>query len=166
MNQLFCDGGVIRKNPSTIGGTWAFRLLEDGEVIREHAAIVIPAHICLDTVSNNLAEMLALINGMEELPRYWKGTIYSDSMVTLGRAFQGWKWNGIPDAIRERFRLARLRLVYWGTEEISYVLLAGHPTRAQLAAGTGHSGLPVNIHNVWCDKACNMLSEQFLAVPF
>lgn len=166
MNQLFCDGGVIRKNPSTIGGMWAFRLLEDNEVIREHASIVFPAHIGLDAVSNNLTEMLALINGLEALPRDWKGTIYSDSQVTLGRAFMGWKWNGIPEPIKERFRLARLRLVYWDTEEISYVLLAGHPTRAQLAAGTGHSGLPVNIHNIWCDKACNMLAEQFLAVPF
>jgi hypothetical protein len=92
------------------------------------------------------------------------GTIYSDSQVTLGRAFLGWKWHNIPLWLYDRFGFVRKALVNW--DKIEWVLLDGHPTKAQLAAGIGKRGHPVDKNNVWCDEMCQSLSAQFQAVPF
>lgn len=84
-NQLYCDGGVIEKNPSKKGGTWAAKLIQGGKVVRARGGIITPAQAQMETVSNNLTEMLALVRGLEMLPDDWSGTVYSDSQVTLGR---------------------------------------------------------------------------------
>lgn len=60
-NALFCDGGVISKNPSTIGGTWAARLVIEDKPVRHDSGIVFPLDIYGEPVSNNLTEMLALL---------------------------------------------------------------------------------------------------------
>lgn len=158
MNQLYVDGGVIGKNPSSIGGTWAARLVMNGTVIREASGVITPAEAGLPAITNNLTEMLALVSGLEMIPNTtW--TIYSDSQVTLGRAFDGWKWSNIPPWLHERYRVQRTALDW---SKLSYVLLAGHPIQAQLAAGVGRHGLPVSIHNVWCDKACREAGSALL----
>lgn len=151
--SLYCDGGVIGSNPSPIGGTWAWRTVAGDEVIKSDSGVITPEGAGMMAISNNLTEMLAVLNGLQDLPAGFAGTIYSDSQVTLGRLFQGWKWNNIPQWMHLIFQTQIKRLVFWG--EIRHVLLAGHPTRAQLAAGVGHSGLPVSEHNVACDRACS-----------
>lgn len=111
-------------------------------------------------VTNNQTEMLALIVGLEQLPAGFRGTIYSDSQVTLGRVFMGWKWKNIPGWMHRRYQKQRARLLDW--DEIKYVLLDGHPTKAQLQAGRGKRGHPVSEHNVWCDEACRKAGEAFM----
>src|SRR5574338_1198510 len=104
MNGLYVDGGVIGKNPSTQGGTWAARLMRDAFVVCEIKGVVTPKEAKLKEITNNLTEMLALIRGLQLLPTAWTGTIFSDSMVTLGRVFEGWKWNGIPPWMHRDFQ--------------------------------------------------------------
>lgn len=160
MNELFCDGGVVGANPSPFGGTYAWRRVEDGVVIAEGARFISTADARVPAVTNNLTEMLALIKGLECLPADWQGTVLSDSQITLGRAFMGWKWNNIPAWVHHRFQTGRARLVHYDAFE--HVLLAGHPTRAQLAAGVGRHGYRVSEHNVWCDKACGVAGQEAL----
>lgn len=159
-NQLYCDGGVISANPSIIGGTWAVRLLEAGAVVLESSGVITPAQAKLPSITNNLTEMAALVKGLSLLPANWRGTIYSDSQVTLGRAFEGWKWNNIPACLYECFGKQAARLMHW--KEIQYVLLDGHPTKAQLESGKGKRGHPVSEHNVWCDHACGQEAKNYL----
>lgn len=160
-NQLYVDGGVIKINPSSIGGTWAARLVEDDKVKGEWSGAITPDQARMPAISNNLTEMLALVRGLEMLPFDWRGTVYSDSAVTLGRAFQSWRWNNVPRWLYDAFGNQCARLVHWN--QIHYVLLDGHPTKAQLAAGLGKRGHPVSEHNVWCDKACCAAAERFLS---
>jgi hypothetical protein len=44
------------------------------------------------------------------------------------------------------------------------VLLDGHPTQAQLAAGVGKRGHPVSAHNVACDRACTAQANRVRAM--
>jgi len=159
MNELYADGGVIDKNPSAIGGTWAYRIVSSPKPIIFLVGYITPKRAKLPSITNNLTEMLALVRGLEALPTDWVGTVYSDSQITLGRAFEGWKWNGIPDWLHHDYQDARKHLLHW--DQINHILLSGHPTRAQLAAGIGKNGRPVSIHNVWCDKACSEMAKTY-----
>jgi ribonuclease HI len=114
----------------------------------------------MPVVTNNLTEMLAALKAINYVPADWAGRIYSDSQVTLGRLFMGWKWSNVPPAMHQVYQLLRRRLVNW--ERIEYVLLDGHPTKAELLAGIGKRGHPVSEHNAWCDEACRLAGEQFL----
>jgi ribonuclease HI len=159
MNYLYTDGGVININPSPIGGTWAFRIVSDNKVICERGGVITPVQAGLPKITNNLTEMLAVIRGLQELrvAPDWTGTICSDSMITLGRIFDGWKWTGIPLWLHKEYQAVRLHFRCW--DEIDHILLSGHPTKSQLMAGIGRGGRPVSIHNVWCDKECSKQSE-------
>lgn len=158
--DLYCDGGVIGSNPSSIGGTYAWLMVgEDGQT--RGKANVLTVEKNGGPVTNNQTEMLAVLRGLEHCPSDWTGTIYSDSAVTLGRIFSGWKWNNIPEWMHLLFREQRQRLTNW--EHIKHVQLDGHPTRAQLVSGVGKRGNPVSEHNVWCDKACRWAGEEWLS---
>lgn len=160
MNQLFVDGGVIIKNPSTVGGTWAWRLVTDDIVVREGSGVITPQQAEMATISNNLTEMLALVRGLQALQSTWRGDICSDSQITLGRAFNGWKWTNIPAWLHREFHRERTRLVTWN--RLRPLLHQGHPTRDELAWGKGYKGYPVSKHNVACDKACGERALEFL----
>ncbi len=161
ITELYVDGGVIASNPSAIGGTYAVRLIyDDGQVYGYSGVLSARNMETGGLVTNNQTEMLALLHGLSSLPDDWQGTIYSDSAVTLGRAFQGWKWTNIPEWMHEKYRKQRRNLIYW--DQIKWVLLDGHPTRAQLIAGIGKRGHPVSEHNVWCDHACTEAGQRFL----
>jgi ribonuclease HI len=146
---LYADGGVIGRNPSDAGGTFAWCHVDEADQRIKAMSGVIRPWASMPRITNNLTEMVALVLGMEALPAEWDGTVYSDSQITLGRVFRGWKMDGIPFALQRRAITARQRL-----GPVDFVLLDGHPTRAQLAAGIGKRGQPVSEHNVWCDHAC------------
>ena len=112
------------------------------------------------SITNNLTELLAMIYGLEKLPADFKGTICSDSQITLGRVFWGWQWSNIPGWMHQRFQVARGRLQNFGL--ITPLQLDGHPTEAQLEARIGKRGNPVSIHNVWCDRACGEAGQNYL----
>jgi ribonuclease HI len=163
IEKLFCDGGCIDRNPSESGGTWAYRRVRTvggvDTVVFEDSAVVTPLNAGMPKVTNNLTEMLAALRGLSCLPRDWAGDLCSDSQITLGRLFWGWKWTGIPSWMHQEYQKQRSRFTDWSM--ITPVLLAGHPTKAQLTAGIGHHGHPVSIHNVACDRMCNERAAEF-----
>lgn len=156
--SAYADGGVIGANPSSIGGVWAWcHVDEAGRRIATDSGVTLP-RASLPLITNNLTEMIALVRCLEALPAGWSGTVYSDSQVTLGRLFQGWKMNGIPPVLMRQGSAAveRLRTIHW-------ILLDGHPTKAQLAAGIGKRGNLVSEHNVWADAECNRRAREYQA---
>lgn len=155
---VYCDGGVIQVNPSPYGATWACVLVDSaGAVLHEAYGVIDDG---MPSYTNNLAEFAAVVQALELLPDGWRGTVYSDSAVTLGRFFAGWKMTGIPLWLIQRGAAARKRLDW---QHVAHVLLDGHPTRAQLAAGIGKRGSPVSIHNVTCDALCGRVAREWLA---
>lgn len=159
INELYVDGGVIRKNPSPIGGTWAARVISNKVVVAEYCGVITPDHAKMTTISNNLTEMLALVRGLEFLPSDWIGTVFSDSEVTLGRAFKGYKWGGIPNWLEREFRRQKARLLNW--HDFEYVNLQGHPTIDEIKAKISKTGRPVSHHNKWCDDACSRAGNDY-----
>ena len=161
---LYADGGVILKNPSVIGGTWAWCAVDaEGNRVIERGGSV-PAKDGYP-ITNNHMEQIAVTLALEAMPDGWSGTVYSDSMIALGRVFQGWKLKNLPTNVAQRSAGAVARL-----GKIETVLLQGHPTKADLASGIGKKrGFPVSIHNVWCDEECGRQARAYLekqrAVP-
>lgn len=155
---VYCDGGVIEKNPSPYGGTFAFCAVdENGQRVYKRSDVLPNAYLQVDACTNNLSEMWALMAALEYLPQGWSGKVYSDSQITLGRVFWGWKWTNIPASVRERTMEA-----YRCLGELEPVLLCGHPTQAELKAGVGKRGYPVSVHNVWCDLQCKKWAKYWL----
>ena len=155
---IYTDGGVCGKNPSHIGGTWAWcgADLEGNRIVEASGAIPAPVG---HPITNNHTEQIAIALALEAMPDGWSGTVYSDSEVALGRAFKSWRIRNLPHNVIERTAEAVARL---GT--IEPVLLQGHPTKADLECGIGaRRNLPVSIHNVWCDKACQKAKEKLFA---
>lgn len=154
---LYADGGVIGANPSPIGGTWAWCLVDaTGQRVCEYFGTLLTSPD-LPFVTNNVTELVALVNGLEALPHGWSGTVYSDSWVSLQRVFLAARLKNVPQWLVDRLHaLQRSRKL----ASMSYVLLDGHPTKAQLAAGVGKRGAPVSIHNVWCDEACTKVARE------
>jgi ribonuclease HI len=97
---LYADGGVIGHNPSKIGGTWAFVIVDEkGKVLHKDAGVYVPEEMGTSTVTNNQTELVAILLGMQwaNARRIKIKTVFSDSQITLGRMFQGWSLKNIPD---------------------------------------------------------------------
>ncbi len=161
ITHLYADGGVIGKNPSAVGGTWAWIAVDErDQMVTSDSSNITPHQAQVSEVTNNVSELCAILFGLTHMPTSWAGTVCSDSMVSLGRVFEGWKWNNVPGFLHQRYQLERARLVNWA--QIRHVLLDGHPTRAQLAAGVGKRGHPVSRWNVECDRMCALAGERYL----
>lgn len=167
MTILYADGGVINKNPSLLGGTWAYVIVSDNDkvIIKKASGVVTKAEIGTP-VTNNQMEFLAVVRGLANVydPSELK-EVRSDSNVTLGRIFKDWSITNIPDWILEERNQAvkRYKKKGWSNGlEVKHTLLSGHPTAIQLESGVGRNGHPVSIWNVWCDKMCNEEAWEFL----
>lgn len=160
---LYTDGGVIQRNPSPIAGTWAFVLVAENGSIEKNSGVILPSEWGLTEITNNQTEMYAMLMGLCAVSESEEGVVVCpDSMVTLGRCFLGYRWKNIPPAMHEIYQRERKRLDrYWSTYKT--ILLAGHPTRAQLATGFGKHGYPVSEYNVMCDQMCREAGEKYLA---
>ena len=159
MLSIFSDGGVLGRNPSTAGGTWAWCHVRDDEIVRSASGIVTPDEIGLPTVTNNLTELLALLLAYESLPAEdSEGCVgHTDSQVTMFRFRPKCKkYEGVPSALVNRVKAVVLR------HQPKIVLLGGHPSQAELRAGMGKRGLPCSKWNCWCDDACNKRAKAFL----
>jgi hypothetical protein len=143
ITELYIASGCIASNPSMIGGTYAWRLVrDDGELIGR--AAVVPASSIGGEVTNNQAEMLALLEGLSHLPAHFHGTVCSQGQVTLGRAFAGFRWTNIPGWMHKRYQEQRSRLGMW------------HQIKPQLVDGK-------NEHILWCEQECKTAADDFMA---
>ncbi len=160
--DIYTDGGLAGANPSKIGGSWAFVIVERG--VQTHAAsgFITPADVGRDVVSNNASELWATLEAMEYVAAGWDGVLYTDSYVTLCRIRRTKKQaslKGIPPPMRARLAAAKARLGLY-----SVCLLAGHPTLRELAEGRRQrNGLLASPWNVACDEMCTEEVAKFLA---
>lgn len=162
-NQLYADGGVVGVNQrgKVKAGTWACRLVKGIEILKNWSGVILPEEYPDCEISNNVTEFLAVVRGLEILPWDWRGTVWSDSKITLGRIFLGWHVTNIPKDFLNELENQKARLVHWN--QIHYGLLDGHPTLGQLYnTGVGKRGHPVSSHNKDMDKECNRLAQGFL----
>ncbi len=145
IKELYIASGLIGSNPSAIGVTYANRLVGDNGSCHDRSGVLPSWKIEFTAVvTNNQAEMWAMLEGLRRLPEIFSGTIYSRNQVTLGRIFSGWKWTNIPSWIHQIYRMQRKRLLNWG--EIKYTLVDAE-----------------NEHYKWCKQACREAGEKFLA---
>lgn len=162
--ELFCDGGVIGRNPSQDGGTWAWVRTEHGLTVEKNSGILTPEIARNPIISNNNTELYALCMGILSLPPNWTGRVNSDSQIALGWIFQAWKVTSIPPF----FMMELLDTLEWIKQENGYAwrLLGGHPTKRDLEYGIRERSprLPVSKFNVWCDQECARLSVEFKAL--
>lgn len=113
-------------------------------MIRCGSGAVAPDDLGVVKVSNNVTELLAVLRGLDGLPDRWRGTVCSDSRVTLARLRGGFKaGSNVPDWMKSRWFRLRRRL---GSLTFRHVM--GHPTAKELAAGIGSEW------NCWCDEEC------------
>ncbi len=150
--SLFADGGCITRNPSTLGGTWAWVAVNAAGVrVAERSGSITPADIGMGVVTNNVTELLAAVEALEAREPGWSGTLATDSGVTFKRLRRPEKagMKGVPVEL-----VARLKAAVKRAGRLTLLHLSGHPTAEQLRAGVGKHGLPVSVHNVRCDKLC------------
>lgn len=153
---VYCDGGVVGPNPSRLGGTWAWCWVDGSDIrIHQESGALSPEDLGLEVITNNHMELIAALKALASVGPDWRGVLHSDSLVTLSRLGKGSgasmpAFKGAPQwMVKEVFEVRRTFTKY------SAKLVAGHPTRAELDAGTARrNGLPVSRHNCWCDQAC------------
>jgi hypothetical protein len=161
MIEVYTDGGLAKSNPSKYGGAWAFVLVEDG-LIQHQESGAIYAHGT--PVTNNMVELMAVVEAYDHLMQATGGTtprttLYCDSSLTIQRVFHEARLNGIPAWLSKRLGgLLRQRAFVLTTP----VLIKGHPSRAELAAGVAKGGLPVSRWNVLADRLCTEKARELL----
>lgn len=149
IESVYTDGGIIGRNPSPIGGTWAAIFVKNGELHAERSGVILPSDIGMDTVENNIAETIAVLVALEMLPDGWSGTLYGDNLNSIRRAEFPEKIKPIvPQFIKDRMIAARKRV------SPKFVLLGGHPNLAEVEAGVRADGKPVSKWNVHADSVC------------
>lgn len=161
VNRVFCDAGVIGKNPSKDGGTWAFvGVFASGDfdnVIFQQSGVVLPTDIEMDTVENNICETIAILLALEAMPDGWFGTVYSDNLNAIRRARAPREMKKIvPQFVKDRMIAATARV-----KVIEYVLLGGHPNKDELKSGYRSDGKPVSRWNVLADDLCCKEAAKF-----
>lgn len=165
MIEVFADGGVIAKNPSPHGGTWAWRLLYDGMLVAFESGVLTNRENG-QPVTNNVTELLALLKGIGAvythlaIGGYPEYTVYSDSKVSLLRVFRAAPLNGVPPRLIVMLQDQIERGLH---RNAKHVLLDGHPTKTQLAAGIGKRGNPVHAEQVACDEMCTTRARAYIA---
>jgi ribonuclease HI len=161
VDSVFCDGGLLGTNPNPLGGTWSWCHIYREEMVNHASGVVEPHEFKMTTISNNVSELLAMVNCLDALPNGWSGGVYTDSNVTAKRAERprSAKFNGVPQKLIDRLRAVRERL-----GRLEFVLLAGHPSESDLIRGRKvKSRLPVSKWNKLCDDMCNKERADFEA---
>jgi len=157
--RLYVDGGVIGKNPSTHGGTWAVVLVsaDDTTELARWGGRIEAAECPYGVTTNNVSELWAALSGLEQMPAEWDGPILSDSFVTLSRLLNPKPGLvGLDTPLIDRLFIQKRKHNLAGDRA---VLLDGHPTRLQLSIGIGKRGNPCSRWNALADRICNELKE-------
>lgn len=154
--SIFTDGGVIGPNPSKHGGTWCWCWVSKNVRTRSNCGIATPESLQVEAVTNNQTELLAAVNALTSVPKGWDGTLYTDSVVTQFRLTNGESFNGVPQWLR------LLALDLRRARKYKVVLIKGHATQKEIAAGLSRCGKPTSCHNTFCDEQCTKLAWDFL----
>lgn len=156
MLNIYCDGGVILKNPSTYGGTWAYVFVENGQIIKQESGFV----PCPDgkVITNNLTEQIAIIKALEFLGAGTHAVIYSDSQTALGRTFDNWRRKNLPKNVCDR--LDAVIIKHKGF--ITGTLVKGHATKKEISEGISKKGLPTSKYNTIVDELCGEEAKKYL----
>ncbi len=158
-DRIYCDGGVIGPNPSDLGITWAWVMpFPKDTKLYEASGVLEPDDLGMPLLSNNHAELVAALRALEFVGPCWRGTLFTDSNVTKHRLEGRGSFDGLSRSLEAR--LVRVR----ETMGCEVVLLAGHPTLAELKQGfkIKPSGpLPTSSWNVYCDQTCAALAGNF-----
>lgn len=161
---LYTDGGVWRKNPSLVGGGWAWTGVDpntDEQIVCRSGVLTVGMRGLEEGVSNNHTELFAACKALHAMPDGWDGTLYTDSAVTQFRLHAARSRDhhktrkGIPQHWWDAIRTMHERL---GNFKI--VLLKGHPSKKALRENHKINGLPISKYNVWCDHECTRIMEQ------
>ena len=75
---LYCDGGVIGRNPSSQGGVWAWCGVDKNgtRIIEKGGFVPAPPGV---QITNNHTEQIAICLALEAMPDGWSGLVCSDS---------------------------------------------------------------------------------------
>jgi ribonuclease HI len=159
--SLYADAGVIQKNPSTLGGMYAWVLVNEKNKSIAQDAVFVSPKLFGGKVTNNNVELLAIIRGLAyaQANKLYVTHVYSDSEVSLGRLFYGYSWREVAGYVEEQ----RKGITINGAKP---VLLNGHPTKKQLQEGIGRTGRPVSKWNVYCDKLCTETGKAYMRGDF
>lgn len=156
--DLYTDGGCIKTNPSALGGTWAWTLVDRrGNRVECDSGVIVPQDFDVAKITNNQMELYAAVMGLEAMRAGWCGMLYTDSQVTLYRLTVSYKFNGISSDLKQRCLRLRANKLW------TPLLCGGHPTKQALADGYDHRGYPVHLANVWCDDECKRNAHKFLS---
>ncbi len=158
-SHIFCDGGVIGRNPSLLGGTFCWIWTDsNNQPMKSGWGVISPEDLGVPKITNNMTELLAAVRALTSVPLDWAGFLYTDSKITRIRLTNGQKFKNIPQCLRQKVLDLR-RHRRW-----KVVQVAGHPTREELISGYRKgTTLPVSIHNVACDLKCQELAQEFSA---
>lgn len=161
MLKLYSDGGVVKKNPSPIGGTWAYVLVrDDQDIIGFNKGFISPQDMGVDEfVTNNQTELLAMVEGLSHLKHDAIVEICSDSEITLGRMFRGYALKNIPAWLVRVMKHEQERLIHF--KKFTYTLMDGHPTAMEVQRGIGKKGHITSKYNVLCDDMCNQVAQRY-----
>ncbi len=158
--KLFTDGGTVKKNPSLLGGTWAWCLVSGDEVVTQASGVVTPDDFESVVVTSNDAELFAAIRGLQfmgkEFQGGWEGEWWTDSKVTLYRLSTS-DIGRVPAWAQRQAAILRKRRT-WTT-----VLCAGHSTRNEILLGyRERNKLPCSVWNTYVDEMCQQAAWDFL----
>lgn len=167
--RLYTDGGVAGKNPSPVGGSWA-AIFAGGFLGDQHITIsgaVVPSDLgaTYQVVTNNNTELIAIVRGLKHMVGFTKETrfetrkpihVYTDSRIAQGWMTGEYSTRMVPASV-----LKEMEEVAWLLSRIEvrveYHLLAGHPTRQEIADGfkmKNGTKYPVAKENTDCDSEC------------
>lgn len=96
--KLYTDGGVIVRNPSIYGGTYAYILVKGSKVIHKQSGVFVPSDMKGLIVTNNQTELAAVLLGLQyaQEQELSVNEVVSDSKVTLIRVFRKWSHTNVP----------------------------------------------------------------------
>lgn len=116
-----------------------------------------PDEVELPQITNNTTELLAAMIALENTSVGWSGLLTSDSQCTISRLKRpDMSMEGVPFKIK-----VRLQSIMRDRPNVEFKLVAGHPSKKDLARGTKR-GHQVSEHNVECDRICKMYCEKLL----
>lgn len=164
VTTLYSDGGVFRPRRCE-AGSWAWVGVDsEGTRVAYQTGWLSQRGVLDGGVTNSISEFAAMLRALEVIGRAvpgWCGRMASDSEVTIGRFRSGWRLSGIPRGWETRMLHALDRV-----GDVEYVLVKGHPNRAEILTGVGtraRSGrsYPVSEHQVFCDDLCTRMLDEW-----